>query len=239
MWYAKNTYGYADGSTEANANATSMAIILYRKNWSKGAVCAAIGNASAGESNLNPWRWESEYIPTLAEFSDWDPETVGRSHGYGLFQFTPPNKYINSRNEFLYPGSYYPNFSDSPGQPIDGEGQMLYFAETGISQEWGFNQALYSAYYQAFQNVGVDISTFWNITLNNFKNGVDNNGNPLTIAELTGAFELGYERPAVTAAANSYRARVTSAEYYYSFLPGPPVSRPSMPWIYYLKRRRF
>lgn len=240
MWYAKNTYGYVDGSVEANANATSMANILYTHNWTKGAVCAAIGNASAGESNLNPWRWESEHIPTLAEFTNWTTEQA-RSHGYGLFQFTPANKYINPTNEFIYVGSYFPNFADDPGQAIDGEGQMLYFAETGIRQEWGFNQSLYSAYRQAFQNVGVNIDSFWNIALTNFLNGVDNNNNPLSLAELTGAFELGYERPDVTNAANSYNARVTSAQYYDNYLPDPPTptSHRKMPWIYYLKRRRF
>lgn len=240
MWYAKNTYGYVDGSTEANANALSIARILYSHGWDKKAVCAAIGNASGGESNLNPWRWESEYIPTVSEFLNWTTAQA-QSHGYGLFQFTPANKYINGTNANLYPTYFNPNFSNIPGQPIDGESQVLYFASSGIQQDWLFNPSLYNYYYTAFQNVGVDISPWWGTSLNNFINGVDNNGNALTVAQLTGVFELGYERPGNTYAANSYNARKTSAEYYYGILPDPPTpsSISKMPWIYYLKHRRF
>ena len=240
MWYAKNYYGYVDGSTEANTNALNMANIMYAHGWSKEAVCAAIGNASGGESNLNPWRWEGEYIPTFSEFSAWS-EAEARSHGYGLFQFTPANKYINQTNANIYARYYFPHFSDIQGQAADGEAQVMYFTTTGIYDDWMYATTLYQSYYQAFLNIGVDISGVWGTTLANFLRGTDNNGNALTLAQLTLVFELGYERPGVTFAAISYNARKTSAEYYYGFLPNPPQPHqsPKMPFIFYLKHRRY
>ena len=238
MWYAKPTYGYVDSSIEAHANALSIAEIMYAAGWIKECVCAAIGNASQGESNLNPWRWENNYIPTYSEFLNWTAAQA-QTHGYGLFQFTPANKYINSQNQSLYPSSYHPNFSDSTGQAIDGDAQVRYLTDTGIYTDW--MAASYAYYYNAFMNVGVDITPWYDTTLANFFNGVDNNGNALTLAQLTGVFELCYERPGDTYAANSYAARVSSAEYWYNELPNPPTPSQynKMPWIYYLKRRRF
>ena len=240
MWYAKNYYGYSDGSNEAKAHALNIARTLYAHSWDKKAVCAAIGNASAGESNLNPWRWESEYIPTFNEFSTWS-DAEARSHGYGLFQFTPANKYINQTNANTYANYFSPNFSDIQGHADDGEAQVMYFSDSGIYTDWAYATSLYQSYYQAFLNVGVDISGVWGTTLDNFIQGTDNNGNALSVAQLTIVFELGYERPDVANAANSYNARKTSAEYYYGIIPNPPQPHiwGKMNWIYYLKRRRY
>lgn len=240
-WHAKPTGGYSKESTEALENATLLASALSGIGWVKTAICALLGNG-AGESGLNPWRWEGDYIPTYSEFLNWTIEQA-RTHGYGMFQFTPANKYINQANQSTYGGNgYAPHFSDQTGNASDGEAQTLFFANS-VQGEWLHN--LYNYYYDDFANIGVDISAWYYTTYANFIQGIDNNGNTLSLADLTGVFELVYERPSDTYAASSYWTRVDNAEYWYYNLPDippepptPPSQRKGMPWIYYLKRRR-
>ena len=237
MWYAKTYGGYARDSTEAHSNANEIALALYGNNWCKESVCALLGNG-AGESGLNPWRWESNDIPTVAQFEAWTDQEA-RLHGYGIFQFTPAKKYINSTNQSIYANAgYAPNFADSAGNANDGRAQTLFFMNS-VSSDW--LHELYNYYYDDFIGIGVDITPWYYTTFDNFKNGVDNNGNPLTLDELVGVFELSYERPGDTYAASSYSARCDSASYWYSQInpPSPGYNFSKMPWIYYLKRRRY
>ena len=234
MWYAKPYDGYARTSLEAQTNANNLVAVMRNNGWSNKSIAAMLGNG-AGESGLNPWRWEGNYIPTVSEFENWTVEQA-QSHGYGIFQFTPANKYINSTNAQTYSSlGYAPNFSDSSGNASDGNAQTLFFAST-VSSDW--LQQLYAYYYDDFIAIGVDITPWYYTTFANFIQGKDNNNNDLTLAELTGVFELCYERPNDAYAASSYATRVNNAEYWYSRITPVPSSGRKMPWIYYLKRRR-
>lgn len=241
MWYAKNQGGYASTNYEAHANAIEITNSLYSVNWTKQAIAALLGNAQY-ESGLNPWRWgdpNSLYWgpPSVSQFNGWSAAEA-QQHGYGLLQYTPANKYINQQSSQLYSGTFGPNFSDSPGSPSDGDAQMRWFNDNG-SNEWG--NALFAYYYDDFIAIGIDITPWYYTTFYNFVNGQDNYGNSLTLAELTGVFELCYERPGDVYAAQSYQSRVNYANYWYGIIPSPPSpsSGRKMPWIYYLKHRRF
>ena len=237
MWYAKQTGAYLTTDSEARANALEMTTILYADGFVKTAVAAILGN-SQWESGLNPWRWQGDFVPTVNTFNGWS-EQQANEHGYGLFQYTPAKKYLNQQSSQDYSPYYAPNLYDLPGNPSDGQAQMMFF-RTYIPTDW--LHGLYTYYYNAFIQYGVDISPWYYTQFNKFKYGVDNNDNPLTLAELTGVFELSYERPRDTDAASSYQTRVNYANYWYNIIPDPsptPSTGRKMPWIYYLKRRRF
>lgn len=230
MWYAKPYGAYAIDSPEARANALSISYVLTGKHWSGKSVCALLGNG-AGESGLNPWRWQSDYVPSFAEFSVWTAEQA-QAHGYGLFQFTPASRYINAENAVKYDGNgYSPNFSNIYGRPTDGNAQTLYFADTAQSS---WLHGLYNYYAPSFSAIGVDISRWYYTTYNNFIRGTDNNHRALSLADLVGVFELCYERPSAEYAASSYAQRVQNAEYW---LPVLNLQKKTK-WIYYMKARR-
>lgn len=219
-WHAKATGGYNVESTEAIDNAYMAAAILLSQGWTLKSISALLGNAGV-ESGLNPWRWESDYVPTYNEFLGWQGE-VAQRHGYGLFGFTPASNYINNNNQQAYSAyGYAPNFSDRAGRPSDGEAQLRYFIPT-VSPNWTHN--LFYYYDDNFVGIGVDISEFYWLTFEQFMAGYDGSGNEMSVAQLTGAFELCYEKPADWAAANTYFARVNYAEYLYNVLSqNPPV----------------
>ena len=234
-WHAKSTGGYDRTSQEALDNANMLATALVSEGWSLKSIAALLGNG-AGESGLNPWRWESDYVPTYNEFLGWQG-SVAQQHGYGIFGFTPASSYINSNNAQTYAAyGYAPNFSDRPGAASDGEAQTRYFITT-VAANWTHN--LFSYYDDNFVGIGVDISQFYWLTYDQFKAGYDGNGNEMSIAELTGAFELCYEKPADWAAASSYFSRVNNAEYWYEVLqenpPTPVGSSDTFNIMFYLK----
>ena len=78
--------------------------------WTINAIAALAGN-QAYESGFNPWRWESD--------------TVNIIRGYGLFQYTPASKYINSSVAAGYPG-FQPNYPMGAGGQDDGTAQLLF-----------------------------------------------------------------------------------------------------------------
>lgn len=233
MWYAKSSGSYDISSTQAKANATEIARLLDAQGWSRKSICALLGNV-VGESGLNPWRWQSDFVPQYDIFLQWDT-TEANNHGYGLFQFTPANKYINDTNKSKYASyGYKPNFFDTAGKARDGEAQIRYFLSTAESSWLRTNYNYYSGY---FSNIGVDISKWYYTTFANFVVGRDNSGSPLDIASLTGCFELCYERPSAEYAASSYQTRVDNANYWNKTLPASFGTKKSK-WIYYMKGKR-
>lgn len=218
-WNGKDRNGYNYDSPEGIENAGLIAEILTQGGFSLASACAALGNISH-ESGLNPWTWEGNYlpsfqVPTVAEFESW---TYQQSlvHGYGLFGFTPANTYINQTNQQRYAQyGYAPHFQDSPGSPNDGEAQVRYALADSFSQNWA--HGLYNQYQPYFSNIGVDINDFYWITYQQF---IDGTG--YTIAELTGAFELCWEKPGFSPAASSYVSRVQAAEYFYQYFQDHP-----------------
>lgn len=215
MWSAKTTGGYDRTSAEAIGNAQEMSNTLHSAGWATSSVCAMLGNG-AGESGLNPWRWESDDVPTYAQYQSWTP-TEAASHGYGLFGFTPAGKYIEGGSGYA---GYAPNFADRSGNPSDGNAQTLYFRGTAESS---WSHGLYDYYKDDFANIGVNIDDFYNMTFTEFISGNS------SIENLVGAFELCYEKPADWAAASSYHSRVDNAKYWKMVIQGDGGGIP--PWL--------
>lgn len=220
-WHAKSTGSYSRTSTEGLENARGIADILAADGWVISAIAALLGNG-AGESGLNPWRWEGDNIPTVAQFSEW---ATSNKHGYGIPGFTPPNTYINSTNSTKYAADgYKPNFADRPGAPEDGAAQTAYMRDT-VPLNWSSGNFDY--YNDDFTAIGVDIRNFYYITFDQFKAGKIA-GADIQLDYMTGAFELKYEKPRDDLAAQSYRIRCDNAAYWYEYFTGhPPTPTPS------------
>lgn len=122
-WSVKATGGYGYGTAEARGNAEQIFFILTGRGWGLGAIAGVLGNLQF-ESEMNPWRWESDII-----LNSWDPAIdYSTTNGYGLFQFTPPGKYQHSSYARAYPG-FRPNYQNSAGGQYDGYAQVLYVDE--------------------------------------------------------------------------------------------------------------
>lgn len=109
-WHNKNTGAYSRDSVEAQENVMKMVEVLAPLGWTINAIAALAGN-QAYESGFNPWRWESD--------------TVNLVRGYGLFQYTPASKYINSSVAASYTG-FQPNYPMGSGGQDDGTAQLLF-----------------------------------------------------------------------------------------------------------------
>lgn len=231
MWYAKPRHGYSVGSTEGTANATEIASYLASKEYTLESICAILGNIG-GEGGLNPWRWESDYVPTVSEFQNWTSEQAIK-HGYGLVGFTPANRYINAQNESaLFDYGYSPNFADAPGEAEDGLAQTVFFESeieptvTNTSGAWAFSY--YAASFET--QLGFNVQDVWNLIDYTFEQFKTDNTIPLEF--LVGFFELKYEKPAAELthgdtttypAADSYWGRVSVAQYYYNYFSENPI----------------
>ena len=110
QWHNKDIGAYAEDSPEAQENVMMMVQVLSRLGWTINAIAALAGNQYA-ESGFNPWRWESD--------------TVDPARGYGLFQYTPATKYINSSIAASYEG-FAPNYPMGSGGENDGTAQLLF-----------------------------------------------------------------------------------------------------------------
>lgn len=110
QWHNKNIGGWDRTDPEAQENVLMMMSILAPLGWTINAVAALAGNQYA-ESAFNPWRWESD--------------TVNTARGYGLFQYTPATKYINSQIASGYTG-FQPNYPMGAGGLDDGTAQLLF-----------------------------------------------------------------------------------------------------------------
>lgn len=228
-WYAKTTGLYGINSAEAIANVTEIVNSLQGKGFSLRSACAIAGNI-ADESGYNPWRWEGDNVQSV--------NSISSTVGYGLFQFTPPTNYINSTNYSQYINDgYAPNFSDQAGNPSDGNAQMEFMEDNYYSSYFN-TQAGYNRYEPYFTAAGIDISQFYWITEDEMKSGVyTSTGNEITIANLTGAFMLCWERPNQVYAPSHYQPRVDAAVHWWDYFndnpptpPDPPVPPPIPPY---------
>lgn len=120
-WYAQSTGGYLRESTEALNNAVMIYRILAARGWTVNAVSAILGNIE-WEGGYNPWRWQDDVIIGTADMGS-------NLHGYGLFQFTPANKYINSTTATRFV-TYNPNYQGHNGSPEDGDAQVKWVDES-------------------------------------------------------------------------------------------------------------
>lgn len=172
VWHGKIYGGYSRDSDEAYDNAVMIFQYLTDKGWTVNAVSGVLGNFEY-ESGYNPWRWQSDDVLLST-----DTDTIANSteHGYGLAQFTPAGKYINSIYAKGYAG-YAPNFLDMSGKPSDGEAQIMFIDEhADYAQTNGFP-----------------------ITYSEFKQSTQ------TPEYLAAAWLMNYERPADPSASIQYR----------------------------------
>lgn len=249
-WYAKQLGGYNRDTTEAIANATMIVNALQNRGFSLLSACAILGNIG-NEGGYNPWRWQiyngQENCPTVSQFENWSVAEA-RLHGYGLFQYTPANKYINSSNQSYYFNvGYAPNFSDSAGDPSDGNAQLQYMADNFDGTYSDINTQIgqiryqnYNPYFQAL-TPPIDILPWFNISSGEFITGhYFNSSTDIPLSDLTGAFELCWEGTGYSGATAGYFIRADNAEYWWNYFndnppgpgpgpepPGPPVPPPT------------
>ena len=139
-WYAKATGGYSTLSVEAMSNALQIYYILTDRGWSFNPICGVLGNLQF-ESGMNPWRWQSDIILNSS-----DPAIdYSTTNAYGLFQFTPPGKYLHSPIARAIPG-FRPNYSNSSGDPFDGYSQIVFVDENAdyvATPQYPYSYAMY------------------------------------------------------------------------------------------------
>lgn len=231
MWQAQVVNPFAVNSYEWEQNVTEI-----HNYWSTGiqmpdvAICGMLGNIQH-ESGTNPWRWQGDNVPTIAQYEVWRDSGVS-NHAYGLFQYDPASKYIEDADAKLDP-YYAPNFYDSVGQPDDGQAQ-LEFTYNNIMYDWSAGIA--SGYIQPFLDIGIDLAPIQNITWYAFYNGQNGYGEDATLDEMVLAFLLHYERPGYQDAADSYNLRLEYAQKAWDFLVNTPYPerRKRRRWKFYL-----
>ena len=113
-WNCKPSGGYAVDSAEGIENINEY-YSYFNGTTTYECVVGMLCNIQA-ESGFNPWRWQGDHIAS------------GYTNGYGLYQFTEANAYINLTG---IPG-HAPNLSVSQvsgGLPSDALAQMYVFKE--------------------------------------------------------------------------------------------------------------
>ena len=177
-WHNKNTGAYSRDSVEAQENAMKMVEVLAPLGWTINAIAALAGN-QAYESGFNPWRWESDIVNT--------------ANGYGLFQYTPATKYINSSVADDYPG-FQPNYPMGTGGQDDGTAQLL-FMHNNVDGGW-------------------IPTTAYNMTMQQFRESTQSPD------YLASAWLYNYERPRVPSATEA--GRRADALWWYDWLVNHP-----------------
>lgn len=220
MWYAKPMDGYDLGSTESNSNANEIASVFASGGYSSLAI-AAICGAFYQECNMNPWQWENDYIQ--------NSNSISRKFGYGLPQFTPATEYINVANtkgDIDINNNYSPNFSNQTGLATDGAAQCYFIIRHHIDtvDGWEHDNA------QPYRNLlsphisAADVDAALNMTLQNFKNGYDNNNIPYSIDAMEAAFVANYLRPNYTQIRNNFGSTyLTYARWFKSYFDATPI----------------
>lgn len=199
-WHCQSTYGWSDPSTtEWQDNVTEITAFLRGYNWTDEAIAGVIGNM-VHESGINPWRWQDNNIQSSTSYSS------ATSVGYGLMQFTPSGKYIDTASSYE---GYGPNFSDIPGNIGEGHSQLLWFLNH--TDQWG--PASWSEY------PDVSMSEYSQMNLE-------------TIDTMVYIFMANYERPLYEYAMSSLVQRQTYGRQVYEFITDHPIPGGRMPkWM--------
>ena len=222
-WSAQAINKYTIGEQEPHDNGASICLSLFDEGWILESCCVVVSYGFQ-QSGLNPWYWNHNDIPYKTEVENWSyDEALG--HSYGLFQFNPATVYINPINENRYSSNYSPHYADEKGSADDAEAQMQYFVSYGLLP-WRVTDR--DIYYDAFQEIGVDIDTFYNITLDEFAAGATPESK-IPLDALVGAWMLKHEHLPVEEAVRTYEDRITDAyywlDYYTKHPPEPPVKK--------------
>lgn len=249
-WYRPPDYSASPidyGDPDGCENVDMINSMFNAQGFNQNAIAAIIGNWQ-GEGGLNPWRWQSDIVPTYQQFvGGWDSSDY---HGYGLPGWTPPKSYINSTNA-NYAG-FAPHFASGqyPGHPAnasDGNAQVLYFLDIAAANFVNYVADDYADdfppsfnFYNYFYRDPVS-SNIWG--WNNFKSGYYESGGQIPLDVLTGAFMFRWEKPSAGGTDYVWQQRVGWANNWYQYLTGHPPAPPTptskkMPlWMMCLKRR--
>lgn len=165
-WYVKDyttnasTWGYAEGSLEANSNALMIWSILGVHGWSENAVSAVCGNIQY-ESRMNPWLWQSGIKLNSSDYSGIHTQN---GHAYGLCQWDPASKYIDNGTSY---SGYGPHYSNQTGSYNEGDAQMLYLDAHGASN-W-FPRGGHNMTFNEFKNSMLSVSYLAEVWLYNYE----------------------------------------------------------------------
>ena len=249
-WYA-DPFRYFDRyDYRCTENATIIYTILTGNyNWDIYAVCAVLANIWR-ESSFNPWLWE--HMSGYVNPRYYNSATVTDNYnyfpgGYGLIQWTPwpatpyPNTqpYVDSSYAQLLI-NYAPNFADRPGNANDGEAQT-HFIVYDMMTPGNYFAASLSYYQQPLLNVGVDITTFRNMSKTDFAAGT---GTPYTPTAYIGAFALNYLRPDANEVARRFSEMLDEFNHWYEYFSGHPPEPPepslnaAAAWFVMKKRKK-
>lgn len=252
-WYRPPDYSASPidyGDPDGCANVGMINSLLNAEHYSIYAIAAIVGNWQ-GEGGLNPWRWQSNEVPTYQQFVDgWGSSSY---HGYGMAGWTPANSYINSTNA-NYAG-FAPNFASGqyPGHPpsaTDGHAQTLFFIDVAAANFVNYVADNYEddfppdfGFYNYFYRDPVS-GNIWG--WDSFKSGYYPSGGQIPLDVLAGAFMFRWEKPSAGGTNIVWRARVTWSNNWYQYLTGHPPVPPVPPtptsrkmplWMMCLKRR--
>lgn len=219
-WYAKPSDGYAITSTEGNANILEMNGFFNDNGYTLEAQAGIIGNCYH-ESELNPWRWQSDIL--------------NYRNGYGLFQFTPAQDYFDLRGQGIL--GYAPNESVTaitPGaSPSDGWAQLIVLNDDTLGKWTTRCWRPYWSDYEASYGWMRDtiLSTYGNgtsLTFEQFKNITAGTGGYAlnqAITFATFAFLACYEGPSIP----NIEDRSQTALDVYGILSGDTPPEPPKP----------
>lgn len=206
-WYATHPTSYQQyplGSPESNSNAMMIYYALTAEGWTPEAIAGAVGNIQY-ESGMNPWQWEGLQV--------WYPDDSSTVHGYGLVQFTPNGKYINSLQAQQIEG-YSPYYLGSTSHTAnDGNAQILFVSRFGDWAEWRIPEQ-------------------FKMTYDEYKHSTKN------VDDLCASWLWGYEYPADPW--STLAIRQEASRYFYELYQGePPPPPPPPPTPPYIRQSKF
>lgn len=228
MWHCDpDPYAYKNYNlTEAQDNAKEIRNWLSSFGWTDNAICAFLGNVHT-EGAYNPWCWERQSAPyynppTRAAYQ----ANPTRARGYGLVQFTPAQKYIDS-------ATYYNNHPDpgvihdpvnypAPPQTNNMQGYNPYFADTGGGLFDGVAQLYFVNYYADYYD-SIPGTSIPGINYAQYKASTD------SVAWLTEVWLRNYERPNEQTIIDTLPERTDAAEFWWTFFTGLPPEPPTPP----------
>lgn len=212
-WYAKPSGAYAIDSNEAKSNMIEIYNTLQPLGFSVQSIAGIIGNAY-GESGLNPWRWQNDYV-------------AENDNGYGLYQYTPASGYLDGAKNLQ---GYSPNYSTtsqtSGATPEDGIAQTLALGNNTLGKWVGYCWRSYWSQtdYPELYNLSTQILNTYGdgnyLTVEQFKSITD-------LYQSTFAFLSCFEGPSVPNLAPRYEY----SQIAYSVISGeePPPTPPTPP----------
>lgn len=211
MFHAKPSGAFLFSTKEGEDNVQEMYNWFYSLRYAVEAVAGIIGNSMA-ESGLNPWRWQGD--------------TVNRSGGYGLFQYTPARDYLALTSEEYYSPNLSVTSVTEGASPNDGIAQINVFNENKLSK-WGsgawrpyWDKTTYSKLYAERNRILKEWGSGNSISMEQFKQ-IKN------VYDATFVFLACFEGPLVPNMDTRYTNASTAYKILTGLEPQPPTPTPT------------